>query len=327
MDRLLIWEIAMLMHPSQILRTASAMLLLCAVSASAQETANNEHIGFQNKLAVAVTPIAGNQGGILQVAEARYINTFRRSTYYNASFDTYRYSNDVGGVLLRDQPVVANATLKLEQLKFELDERKNPAVVLINVSAAGEQAELSVEASLVALAARMAADDRLVLLSMAVGSGTNYDLTPEQMLAIHPAVARHRLAISAAIIDDSLGAENVEAAYWVLGESPWQLSAKAFTPSADMFTLECRGIQTKVEIPNLTARWKRTLNLKQQTALQQLQDFVAVYRLINAAAEGHLQGFPEQEFLSLLKTIQPHYEAQAITIEEERNFHRWLVHR
>jgi hypothetical protein len=316
----------MMMHPSQVVRFFSAVLLF-AVSGFAQENVNQERRTFLKTLAVAVTPIKGNHGGILQVAETRYISTFRRSTYDNATFDTYRYSNDVGGVLLRDHPLDANATLKLDQLTFQLDESKTPAEVLIKISAAGEQAELSVEASLVALAARMAADDRLVLLSMAVGSGTNYDLTPEQMLAIHPALARHRLAVSAAIIDDSLGAENVEAAYWVLGESPWQLSAKAFTPSADMFTLECRGIQTKVEIPNLTARWKRTLNLKQQTALQQLQDFVAVYRLINAAAEGHLEGFPEQEFLDLLKSIQPHYEAQAVTMEEERKFHQWLAHR
>ena len=279
-------------------------------------------------LAVAVTPIAGNEGGILQTAQARFVKTFRLRAYSNASFDTYFYSNDVGGILVRDQPLDPSKTLKLDLLTFHVNEINNPAVVLIKIGAAGEQVELSVEASLVALAARMAADDRLVLLTMAVGSGSDYSRTAEEMLAIHPAIAHHRLAIAAARIDDSFGsALDLADTYWVLSESPWQLSTKSFNNSDELFKLECRRHGTKIEIPNLTAKWKRELNPKQQAALRQLNDFFAVYRLINAATEGHLEGFPEEEFLFLLKQIQPHYEKQAVTIEEERDFQRWLRHR
>jgi hypothetical protein len=301
--------------------------LFCASSVFAAESSNIKRREFQKELASVVSPIQGNEAGILSTAEAKFIQTFQEPAQDNASYESYFYSNDVGGILLRNQPLDPNASLKLESVTFELDESKNPAVVTINLAAAGEEVTVSVEASLIALAARLAADNRLVLLSMAAGSGSGNSLTAEEMLAIHPAISRHRLAVAAAIVDDSFGAPLVEAAYWVLSETAWPLSIQSFDNSSDLFTLECRGLLTKIEITNLTTRWKRTLNPKQIAALEQVNDFIAVYRLVNAAVEGYLEGFPEQEFISLLKRIQPHYEAQAVTNEEEQQFHQWLSRR
>jgi hypothetical protein len=330
---------------------AVVVLALCVESTVGQGLATKKRLSFLSMIQEVTHSGPGNEGAILQshearyreaglgrsqplaskalrAAAARYALTFN-AEYDGASYKKYFLSDDVGGILLRNEPNDTSKMLKLDSLTFQLDETQSskPARVNINLAANNEKVACSVDASIVFLAARMAADerDRLVLLTMAAGSGKPRPQQIRDMLAIHPAIAGHQFVMAAALVDDSLMLRRVPGAtHYILSEAEWSLNASAFSDEHHQFTLAGRLGTKKISSPTLTQEWFAKLDMSQRSAAEKLNEFIIVYRLINAAVEGYLEDFPEKDFAAFLAKIEPHYRAQAMTGAQEVQFSTWL---
>lgn len=228
-------------------------------------------------------------------------------------------------ILVRSEPTNPDKTLQLDYMTFRLNEDRKPATVEIKLGANGQHAEYSVEASLLSVTALKVADESLCLLTFAAGCDKPGKRSLEESLAIHPAIAHHQLALVAAVLAESLRAlESAQGTTYILAESEWSVGVNAFNNKDGLYTVYERRGGERIHNPELTKKWRDQLNPDQLAALATFNDFLAVYRLINAAASGYIDGFPEEEFVSLLQKTQPYYEKQAVTPEQERLFHEWV---
>ncbi len=229
----------------------------------------------------------------------------------------------MGGILLRSFPEKPVKVLRLKSATFRLEDGPVEQV-LFRLNTDSDQYEFRVPATIVPAAALMAADKRLVLLTLAVGSGPGHSHV--DMAATHPAIANHQLGYMAAQLDLSLS--NVMAGHgrnYLLCEKAWHLSPKAFTTRDDLFTVRCRVGRTETTPPGITDSFRARLGDDQRRYFRVLNNFVTVRRLVRAVIGHYVVGFPENDFIKLLTQLQPVYEKYKMTKEQADEMHLMLT--
>jgi hypothetical protein len=257
-------------------------------------------------------------GSTLHSIEDRYNVNFQVASFDDAFNDDY-----VGGILLRSFPEKPVKVLHLKSATFRLEDGPVEQV-LFRLNTDSDQFEFRVPATIVPAAALMAADKRLVLLTLAVGSGPGRSHV--DMAATHPAIANHQLGYMAAQLDLSLS--NVMAGHgrnYLLCEKAWHLSPKAFTTRDDLFTVRCRVGRTETTPPGITDSFRARLGDDQRRYFRVLNNFVTVRRLVRAVIGHYVVGFPENDFIKLLTQLQPVYEKYKMTKEQADEMHLMLT--
>jgi hypothetical protein len=289
----------------------------------------DEALSFGGRIKKTVNPsFEGDQfaeGTIPRQMEDRYNNTFQAGSPETASFQQMFSSDNVGGILLRLQPERPVKALHLESATFRL-EKGEVDKVLFQLKADSQQVEFRVPATIVPAAALMAADRRLVLLTLAVGFDGSAR-SHADMAAAHPAIVRHQMGYMATRLDLSL--QNVMAGHgrnYVLCEKPWRLSLKSLASREDLFTVRCRIDDAETTPAGITTAWHKRLGDVEKPWSRILNDFAAVHRLIRAVLDRQIVGFPEDEFVQFLKQLQPVYEKHKLTREQTEELHTLLTH-
>ena len=193
-------------------------------------TLRAEEPDFAKRIKETVNPhFEGDQfgdGTILRTLEDRY-----NANFQVASFDEMFGSDNVGGILLRTFPEKPVKVLRLKSATFKL-EKAEVDTVLFRLATESDQIEYRVPATIVPAAALMAADQRLVLLTLACSNGRPAGAHSHvDLAAIHPAIANHQLGYMAAQLDLSLG--NVmgmaHGRNYLLCEKAWHLTPKSLS--------------------------------------------------------------------------------------------------
>ena len=284
---------------------------------------HEEEPDFARRIKEVVNPhFEGEQfgeGSITQTTEDRYNSNFQVSTFDD------EFSNDnVGGILLRSFPEKPVKVLHLKSATFTLEDGLVENL-RFRLTTDTDQLEFHVPATIVPAAALMAADRRLVLLTLACGS-TNGAHSHVDLAAIHPAIANHQLGYMAAQLDLSLG--NVMTGHgrnYLLCEKAWHLSLKSFQARDDLFTVRCRVDRVETTPPGITEAFWRHLGDDQRRYFRVLNNFVTVRRLIRSVIGHYVVGFPEDDFVKLLKQLQPIYEKHKLTKEQAEEMHTMLT--
>jgi hypothetical protein len=306
-----------------------AVMLAGGVALLVQTVRGDEALSFAGRIKKTVNPsFDGEQfaeGTIPRQMEDRYNDTFHPDSPETASFQQMFSSDNVGGILLRLQPERPVKALHLESATFRI-EKGEVDKVLFQLKADSQQVEFRVPATIVPAAALMAADRRLVLLTLAVGFDGSARSHAE-MAAAHPAIVRHQMGYMATRLDLSL--QNVMAGHgrnYVLCEKPWRLSLKSLASREDLFTVRCRIDDAETTPAGITAAWHKRLGDAEKPWFRILNDFAAVHRLIRAVSDRQIVGFPEDEFVQFLKQLQPVYEKHKLTREQTKELHTLLTH-
>lgn len=303
--------------------TKVAVLLLTGLVLIAT-TLQAEEPSFAKRIKETVNPqFEGEQfgdGTILRTLGDRYNATFQQDTFDNM------FSNDeVGGILLRPHPEKPVKVLRLKSATFRV-ENAEVDTVLFKLTTDSGQTEFSVPATIVPAAALMAADKRLVLLTLACGSGSGGHKSHVERAAAHPAIANHQLGYMATTLDLSL--QNVMAGHgrnYLLCEKAYRLSLKSFSARDDLLNVRCRIGETETTPAGITDAWRQSLGDDQRTYFRILNNFVTVRRLIRGVLDRYVAGFPEDDFVKLLKQLQPTYEKHKMTKEQAEELHTLLT--
>jgi hypothetical protein len=304
--------------------TKIAVLLATGLVLNAS-TLRAEEPDFAKQIKDTVNPhFEGEQfgdGTALQTWEDRY-----NSNFEVASFDEMFGSDNVGGILLRSFPEKPVKVLHLKSATFKV-EKADVDTVLFRLATDTDQIEYRVPATIVPAAALMAADRRLVLLTLACGSGKGGAHSHVDLAAIHPAVAKHQLGYMAAQLDLSL--QNVmgmgQGRNYLLCEKAWHLSPKSLSARDDLFTVRCRIDETETTPLGITDAFRSRLGSDQKRYFHVLNNFVTVRRLVRAVIGHYVVGFPENDFIKLLKQLQPTYEKHKLTKEQAEEMHLVLT--
>jgi hypothetical protein len=287
-------------------------------------TLRAEEPNFAKRIKETVNPhFDGEQfgdGTILRTLGDRYNATFQQDT-----FDNMFSSDEVGGILLRPHPEKPVKVLRLKSATFRV-ENAEVDTVLFKLTTDSGQTEFRVPATIVPAAALMAADKRLVLLTLACGSGSGGQRSHVDRAAAHPAIANHQLGYMATTLDLSL--QNVMAGHgrnYLLCEKAYRLSLKSFSSRDDLFNVRCRIDQTETTPAGITDAWRQSLGDEQRTYFRILNNFVTVRRLIRGVLDRYVAGFPEDDFVKLLKQLQPTYEKHKMTKEQAEELHTLLT--
>jgi hypothetical protein len=112
---------------------------------------------------------------------------------------------------------------------------------------------------------------------------------------------------------------------YLLCEKPWHLSLKSFSMRDDLFTVRCRIDRVETTPAGITEAWLGQLNDNEKRYFHVLNNFVAVRRLIRAVVDRYIVGFPEDDFLQLLKRLQPVYEKHKMTKEQAEELRTLLT--
>jgi hypothetical protein len=287
-------------------------------------TLRAEEPSFAKRIKETVNPhFDGEQfgdGTILRTLGDRYNATFQQDT-----FDNMFSSDEVGGILLRPHPEKPVKVLRLKSATFRV-ENAEVDTVLFKLTTDSGQTEFRVPTTIVPAAALMAADKRLVLLTLACGSGSGGQRSHVDRAAAHPAIANHQLGYMATTLDLSL--QNVMAGHgrnYLLCEKAYRLSLKSFSSRDDLFNVRCRIDQTETTPAGITDAWRQSLGEEQRTYFRILNNFVTVRRLIRGVLDRYVAGFPEDEFVKLLKQLQPTYEKHKMTKEQAEELHTLLT--
>lgn len=260
------------------------------------------------------------EGSILRTLEDRYDANFQV-----ASFDEMFGSDNVGGILLRSYPQKPVKVLHLKSATFTL-ENADVDMVLFRLATESDQIEFRVPATIVPAAALMAADKRLVLLTLACNSGGGAPRSHVDLAAIHPAIANHQLGYMAAQLDLSLG--NVMGGHgrnYLLCEKTWHLALKSLSARDDLFNVRCRLDTIETTPPGITEAFRGRLGSDQKRYFHVLNNFVTVRRLVRSVIGHYVVGFPEDDFIKLLKQLQPIYEKHKLTKEQAEEMHSMLT--
>jgi len=281
-----------------------------------------EEPDFARRIKDVVNPhFEGEQFGdesTLRKIEDRYNVNFQVASFDDAFNDDY-----VGGILLRSFTEKPVKVLHLKSATFRLEDGPVEQV-LFRLNTDSDQLEFRVPATIIPAAALMAADKRLVLLTLAVGGST--PRSHVDMAATHPAVANHQLGYMAAQLDLSLS--NVMTGHgrnYLLCEKAWHLSPKSFTARDDLFTVRCRVGRTETTPSGITDAFRSRLGDDQRRYFRVLNNFVTVRRLVRAVIGHYVVGFPENDFIKLLKQLQPVYEKYKMTKEQADEMHLMLT--
>jgi hypothetical protein len=287
-------------------------------------TLRAEEPNFAKRIKETVNPqFDGEQfgdGTILRTLGDRYNATFQQDT-----FDNMFSSDEVGGILLRPHPEKPVKVLRLKSATFRV-ENAEVDTVLFKLTTDSGQTEFRVPATIVPAAALMAADKRLVLLTLACGSRSGGPKSHVDLAAAHPAIANHQLGYMATTLDLSL--QNVMAGHgrnYLLCEKAYRLSLKSFSSRDDLFNVRCRIDQTETTPAGITDAWRQSLGDEQRTYFRILNNFVTVRRLIRGVLDRYVAGFPEDDFVKLLKQLQPTYEKHKMTKEQAEELHTLLT--
>jgi len=287
-------------------------------------TLRAEEPNFAKRIKETVNPhFDGEQfgdGTILRTLGDRYNATFQQDT-----FDNMFSSDEVGGILLRPHPEKPVKVLRLKSATFRV-ENAEIDTLLFKLTTDSGQTEFRVPATIVPAAALMAADKRLVLLTLACGSGSGGQRSHVDRAAAHPAIANHQLGYMATTLDLSL--QNVMAGHgrnYLLCEKAYRLSLKSFSSRDDLFNVRCRIDQTETTPAGITDAWRQSLGDEQRTYFRILNNFVTVRRLIRGVLDRYVAGFPEDDFVKLLKQLQPTYEKHKMTKEQAEELHTLLT--
>jgi hypothetical protein len=289
-------------------------------------TLRAEEPDFAKRIKETVNPhFEGDQfgdGTILRTLEDRY-----NANFQVASFDEMFGSDNVGGILLRTFPEKPVKVLRLKSATFKL-EKAEVDTVLFRLATESDQIEYRVPATIVPAAALMAADQRLVLLTLACSNGRPGGARSHvDLAAIHPAIANHQLGYMAAQLDLSLG--NVmgmaHGRNYLLCEKAWHLSPKSLSAREDLFTVRCRIDDTETTPPGITDAFRSRLGSDQKRYFRVLNNFVTVRRLVRSVIGRYVAGFPEDDFIKLLKQLQPIYEKHKLTKEQAEEMHTVLT--
>ena len=76
----------------------------------------------------------------------------------------------------------------------------------------------------------------------------------------------------------------------------------------------------------MTDAWRESLADKQREWFGILNNFATVHRLVRAAIDRDLVGFPENDFIKLLKELQPIYEKHKLTKDQAADLQALLAH-
>jgi hypothetical protein len=306
--------------------TRCAVLLALGLVCFATRSPADELGGFSKRIKQAVNPnFDGDQfadNSIVRQMSNHYADAFPQATSFQTNFS----SDNVGGILLRLRAEGPVKPVQLKSASFRI-EHGDVDKVLFRLTAENQQTEFRVPATIVPAAALMAADRRLVLLTLAVGFNRGNLHSHADMAAAHPAIVKHQLAYMAASLDLSL--QNVMTGHgrnYILCEKPWKLSLKEFSERDDLFKVRCRIDRAETTPPGMTDAWRESLADKQREWFGILNNFATVHRLVRAAIDRDLVGFPEQDFIKLLKELQPIYEKHKLTKEQAAELRTMLAH-
>jgi hypothetical protein len=164
------------------------------------------------------------------------------------------------------------------------------------------------------------------LLTLACNNGGPGPRSHVDLAAVHPAIANHQLGYMAAQLDLSLG--NVMAGHgrnYLLCEKAWHLSLKSLSARDDLFNVRCRLDNLETTPPGITDAFRSRLGSDQKRYFHVLNNFVTVRRLVRAVIGHYVVGFPEDDFIKLLKQLQPIYEKHKLTKEQAEEMHSMLT--
>ena len=306
--------------------TRCAVLLAVGLVCFATRSPADELGGFSKRIKQAVNPnFDGDQfadNTIVRQMSNHYADAFPQATSFQTNFS----SDNVGGILLRlrsDGPV---KPVQLTSASFRI-ENGDVDKVVFRLTAENQQTEFRVPATIVPAAALMAADRRLVVLTLSAFSNSGNVHSHADMAAAHPAIVKHQLAYMAASLDLSL--QNVMTGHghnYILCEKPWKLSLKEFSERDDLFKVRCRVGRAETTPPGMTEAWRDSLADKQREWFGVLNNFATVHRLVRSAIDHDLVGFPENDFIKLLKQLQPIYEKHKLTKDQAAELQTLLAH-
>ena len=306
--------------------TRCAVLLAAGLVCFATTSPADDAGGFSKRIKQAVNPnFDGEQfadSTILRQMGSRYGDAFPQATSFQSNFT----SDNVGGILLRLRPEGTIKPIALKSASFRI-EQGDVERVLFKLTAENQQTEFRVPATIIPAAALMAADRRLVLLTLSAFSNRGNVHSHADMAAAHPAIIKHQLVYMAASLDLSL--QNVMSGHghnYILSEKPWKLSLKEFSARDDLFKVRCRIGKAETTPPGMTDAWRDSLADKQREWFGVLNNFATVHRLVRAAIDHDLVGFPEDDFIKLLKELQPIYEKHKLTKDQVADLKTMLAH-
>jgi len=306
--------------------TRCTVLLALGLVCFAANLLADESGGLSKRIKQAVNPnFDGEQFAANSIARqmgARYGDAFPNATSFQQNFS----SDNVGGILLRLRSEGPVKPIALKSASFRI-ENGDVEKVLFRLTAENQQTELRVPATIVPAAALMAADRRLVMLTLSAFSNRGNVHSHADMAAAHPAIVKHQLAYMAASLDLSL--QNVMTGHghnYILCEKPWKLSLKEFSERDDLFKVRCRVGRAETTPPGMTEAWRDSLADKQREWFGFLNNFATVHRLVRAAIDHDLVGFPEDDFIKLLKELQPIYEKHKLTKDQVAELQTMLAH-
>jgi len=287
---------------------------------------HTEEPSFAKRIKEVVNPhFEGEQfgeGSVLRTLEDRY-----NANFQVASFGDEFGSDNVGGILLRSYPEKPVKVLHLKSATFKLEEDAALDTVLFRLVTDNDQTEFRVPATIVPAAALMAADQRLVVLTLACGSAGPAVHSHVEMAATHPAIVNHQLGYMAAQLDLSLG--NVmgmgHGRNYLLCEKAYHLSLKSFSARDDLFNVRCRVDRVETTPAGITDAFRSRLGSDQKRYFRVLNNFVTVRRLVRAVIGHYIVGFPEDDFIKLLKQLQPIYEKHKMTKEQAEEMRTLLT--
>ena len=282
--------------------------------------------GFSKRIKQTVNPnFEGDQFAANTIARQmsnRYNDAFPTAATFQQNFS----SDNVGGILLRLKPDGTPKPIELKSASFRI-ENGDIDRVLFKLTADGQQSEFRVPATIIPAAALMAADKRLVLLTLSAFSNRPGVRSHADLAAAHPAIVKHQLVYMGASLDLSLqNVMNGHGVNYVLCEKPWKLSLKEFSDRDDLFKVRCRVGRAETTPPGMTEAWRDSLANKQREWFTVLNNFATVHRLVRAAIDRNLVGFPEDEFIKLLKQLQPIYEKHKLTKDQATELQTLLAH-
>lgn len=306
--------------------TRCAVFIALGLACFAARSPADELGGFSKRIKQAVDPnFDGDQfadNTVVRQMASRYGDAFPQATSFQTNFS----SDNVGGILLRLRAEGPVKPLQLKSASFRI-ENGEVDKVLFRLTAEDQQTEFRVPATIVPAAALMAADRRLVLLTLSVWSNRPNVRSHADLAAAHPAIVKHQLVYMAASLDLSLqNVMNGHGRNYILCEKPWKLSLKSYTDRDDLFTVRCRVGRAETTPPGITDAWRESLAEKQREWFGILNNFAAVHRLVRAAIDRDLVGFPEKDFIKLLKELQPIYEKHKLTKEQVADLQTMLAH-
>jgi hypothetical protein len=92
-----------------------------------------------------------------------------------------------------------------------------------------------------------------------------------------------------------------------------------------LFNVRCRLGDIETTPVGITDVYRSRLGSDQKRYFRVLNNFVTVRRLVRAVIGHYIVGFPEDDYIKLLKQLQPIYEKHKMTPEQAHEMHTMLT--